>query len=270
MSKIDQHQSFDDARAGLPDVSPDESVIWKPLHRLLAEGNPIDPVTVLCCEMGDGKRLPFATIAMTGGNRLLLWPPSDARSPGEFADGETFPIHHITLELSNSRTHFTRFEGTTARAHKSHGWKLWAANAGLKMWLISAVRLAQLDRQAGALEMGISMPPSDSQRRIEEYKRYFAEMKLTDVKAPRPRGDYLITAIYLPTDVVPGAPIDPACFPVGSFWKEWIAGWPEGDAFEIIPTGINLSGVKLLLLSAAPPGRLKSNCYVASAACRRK
>jgi hypothetical protein len=270
MSEIYQNQSFDDARAGLPDVSPNESVIWKPLHRLLEEGNPVDPVTVLCFDMGDGKRLPFATIAMTGGNRLVLWPPADAREPGKFADGEAFPVHHITLELSNKRTHFTRFKGTSGRAHKSRGWKLSPAKAGLRMWLISAVRVTQLEKQAGALEMGVRMPPSDSHRRIEEYKRYFAEMKLAEVKAPRLRGDYLVTVIYLLTDVALQGPINSTHFPVGPFWKEWVEGWPERDTFEIIPTGINVSGVNLLLLTATPPGRLKDGCYLGSAVCRHK
>jgi hypothetical protein len=51
------------------------SVFWKPLYRLFDDGNPIDPVTILLYDLGPEKRLPFAALAKTRGNRLVLWPP---------------------------------------------------------------------------------------------------------------------------------------------------------------------------------------------------
>src|SRR5947208_3047169 len=109
MPDVDQGQSFNVARAGLPDIEPEASVFWKPLQRLFANGNPIDPVTILYYDLGEKGRLPFAAIGKTRGNRLILWPPSDARRPGEFASGDTFAMHHVTLELSSGETHFTNY-----------------------------------------------------------------------------------------------------------------------------------------------------------------
>src|SRR3990172_6070693 len=131
MSDVEQPGSFEEDRAGLPDVSPDESVFWKPLHRLFHDGSPIDPVTVLSYQVGEGKCLPFAAITRTRGNRLVLWPPSDCLEPGEFTDGHTFPIHHATLELRNGETHFTRFDLNSQRVHEDRGWKLTTLHDGL-------------------------------------------------------------------------------------------------------------------------------------------
>ena len=136
MPEMDKTESFEEARAGLPNVSPDVSVFWKPLRRLFEDGSPTDPVTVLYYEVGNARRLPFATVTKTRGNRLILWPPSDALEPGEFADGSTFPIHHATLELSNGETHFTRFDADGQRTHEVRGWKLAPFGDGLKLWLI--------------------------------------------------------------------------------------------------------------------------------------
>jgi hypothetical protein len=80
------------------------------------------------------------------------------------------------------------------------------------------------------------------------------------------RGDCLITVIQLLSDPVLRGPVKPTQFPMGEFWKEWIEGWPEGDCFQIVPTGINVSGVSLLLLTAAPLGRIKGGCFLGGTA----
>jgi len=166
--------------------------------------------------MGDGKRLPFAAIGKTQGNRLILWPPSDACVPGEFADGDTFAVHHLTLEISNDKTHFTPINPTTKDDRANRGWKLAPSQAGLRLWLIGAFRIALLEKQAGALEVEVRMPSTDTNRRVEQFERYAAEIKLVDVKTPPLRGDCLVTAILLLTDSVLRGPIEPAHFPSSS------------------------------------------------------
>jgi hypothetical protein len=265
MSDPDQSNPFIVARAGLPDIDPRVSVVWKPLQRLFGDGNPIDPVTVLYYDLGNKRRLSFAAIGKTRGNRIILWPPSDASHPGTFASGDTFSIHHVTLELSSGETHFTRFSSAINRVHEDRGWTLGPTRDGLRMWLIAAFQTELLETQAGALEQDVRMPKTDSARRIEEFKRYAAQMSHADVKTPTVRGDCLVTVFLLMTDSAFHGPIQSAHFPMGKFWDEWIDGWPEGDNFQIVPTGINVSGVNLVMLTAAPPGRLKGACFLGSA-----
>jgi hypothetical protein len=261
MPDVDQEQSFEIARAGLPDIEPQVSVVWKPLQRLFGDGNPIDPVTILYYDLREKGRLPFAAIGKTRGNRLILWPPSDARQPGEFASGEAFAMHHITLEFSSGETHFTKYATATNRVHKDRGWRLGPVEGGLSMWLIAAFQTALLQKQAGALEQNIKMPTTDSTRRVEEFKRYAAEMSHVDVKTPSVRGDCFVTVIHLMDSAFRG-PIEPNNFPMGPFWNDWIDGWPDGDKFEIVPTGINVGGINLVLLTASPRGRLKGACFI--------
>jgi hypothetical protein len=265
MSDADRTESSEQERAGLPDVSPHVSVFSRPLQRLFQNGNPIDAVKVLFYNIGDGRHLPFAAISKTRGNRLVLWPPSDALEPGEFADGHTFAVDHATLELVNGKTHFTRFDENGQRVHEDRGWKLANFPDGLKLWLICAFRVDLLEKQVGAVEQGVWMPQTDSERREEEFRRYAAEMKCIDVSTPPLRGDCLVTVIHvMPDSAGFRGPITRDHFPMGSFWNDWIDGWPDGDCFQIVPTGINLAGVNLLLLSASPPGCLKGGCFVGS------
>lgn len=265
MHDEDQPESFDHARAGLPDVAPDASVIWKPLRRLLQydDGSPIDPVTVLSYKIGDGTHLPFASVARTRGNRLILWPPSGSSERTEFADGQVFPIHHVTLELANGRTHFTRFDVNGRRLHEDRAWNLAIFEGGLQLWLLTAFSVKCLERQAGALEQTIRMPTTDAGRREAEFRRYAGEMTQVSINTPPIRGDYLVTVIHiLPDSAALRGPIQPQHFPMGTFWNEWIEGWPDGDNFQLVPTGTNIGGINLILLTAAPLGRLKGDCFL--------
>lgn len=263
MPDVSQTESLDEARARPPDVSPNVSVSWKPLRLLFQDGNPIDPVTVLFYDIGNGRHLPYASIAKTRGDRLILWLPSDALQVGEFADGRTFPIHHATLELANGETHFTCFEADGQRFHEGRGWKLATLEDGLKLWLIGAFHLASLEKQVGAPEQNVKMPKTDAKRREDELRRYWAEMSRVTINTPPLRGDCFVTVIHLlPHSASFREPARPAHFPMGSFWNDWIDGWPDGDSFQIVPTGINVGGVNLLLLTASPPGRLKGACFL--------
>jgi hypothetical protein len=267
MPDMDQTESFEQARAGLPDISPDLSVYWKPLHRLFVpkDGTPLPPVTILLYDLGNENRLPFAAIAKTRKNRLILWPPSHAHKPHEFAEGDAFPIHHVTLELSNGKTHFTRFDPNSKRIQEGRGWKLAALKNGLKLWLIGAFQVAYLEKQIGVVGGKITMPKTDSKRREDEFRRYAEQMTSVAINTPPLRGDCLITVIHLlPDSTSFCGPIGPAHFPMGSFWNEWIEEWPDGDKFQAVSTPINVGGVNLLLLTAAPLGRLKSACFLGS------
>jgi hypothetical protein len=88
-------------------------------------------------------------------------------------------------------------------------------------------------------------------------------MKCVDVSTPPLRGDCLATVIHLvPDSASIHGPVKPAHFPTGRFWDDWLDGWPEGDCFQVAPTGINVGGVNLLLLTASPLGRLKGACFL--------
>lgn len=269
MAGLNQPDEFAQARAEGPMLSPEVSVFWKPLRRMLEDGNPIDPVTILFYDVGDKRYLPFAAVSRTRGNRLILWPPSDARELGEFADGGAFPVHHVTLELSNGETHFTRYADDGQRIHDGRSWKLGADADGTRLWLIGAFAVELLERQVGALEQRVKMPTSDSQRRTDEYARYAASMTTVAINTPPLRGDCFVTVIHvLPESAsIPEASV-PSHFPMGSFWNNWIDGWPDGDKFPIVPTTVNVGGLNLLLFTASPLGRLKGVCYLANVVVR--
>lgn len=264
MNPMEQSETFEQARAGLPDVPPEMSVYWKPLYRLFDDGNPIDPVTILLYDLGAEKRLPFAALAKTRGNRLILWPPSDSREPHEFADGDAAPIHHVTLELSSGETHFTRFEQKSKRVHQDRGWRLADFDGGLKLWLIAAFQVGYLEKQVGVVGGTIRMPRTDSKRRESEFRRYAAELRSALVVTPAVRGDCLVTVFYQLAGADYQGPLDGSHFPMGKFWDDWIADWPDGDKFQAATSVVTVGDVSLLLLTAAPLGQLRGACMLGS------
>lgn len=271
MNTTRQGETFEEARAGLPDISQELSVYWKPLYRLFDEGNPIDPVTILLYDLGPDRRLPFAALAKTRGNRLILWPPSHAHEAHEFAKGDAVPIHHVTLELSNGETHFTRFEPKLEHRSKSkrpkatHKWQLADFDDGLKLWMIGAFRSDYLEKQVGVVGGKIRAPKNDAKRREDEFRRYAEQLTVVPVATPLLRGDCYLTFIYL----VPDArrfqgELDRSLLPIQAVWNDWIADWPDGDKFQALATQVTVGDVSLLIVTAAPLGRLKGVCMLGS------
>lgn len=249
-----------DPSAGLPELSPYVSVIWKPMHRLLGEGNPTDPTSILHFDLGGGRHLPFAAVSKTRRNRVVLWPPFDSRQQARSAAGVDFPIHHVTLELSNGQTHFTRFDPTERRVHENPGWQLSPETDGLRLWLVGVFHIPLLEQQYGALEQNVRMPTSDSARRVEESKRYYASLTMEHLKTPSPLGDYLIAVFYLPSDPSFRGPVLPQHFPIGAFSADLITGWTVDDPIEYVASSVCVGGLKLIVLTAAPAGRFIEGC----------
>lgn len=266
MSDTDQTESFEQARAGVPNVSPEMSVIWKPLERLFRDGTPISALTVLAYNIGGSRLLPFSSFTKTQNDRLIFWPPIDADEPVRCLSGDRFSIHHVTLELSSGKTHFTSFEADSERIHEHRGWRLTCFEDGLRLWLICAFQIELLEKQVGALEQSIKMPETDRERRLNEFRSVLAQMRFEEINAPPLRGDCFVTAFY----IVPESPsrpilIKPEHFPVRSFWNNWIDGWPDDDKLQIAQTMVNVGGLNLLALTASPLGSLKQPCFVGCA-----
>lgn len=266
MPDVEENQSFEVARAGLPDISQEMSVYWKPLYRLFDDGNPIDPVTILLYDLGAERRLPFAALAKTRGNRLILWPPTHAQEAHEFAKGDAIPLHHVTLELSNGETHFTRFGANGERVHEDRGWKLADFGGCLKLWMIGAFRADYLKKQVGVVGGTTRMPKTDSKRREAEFIQYAQRLTSVPVATPRLRSDCYLTFIYLVPDGRQfHGELDRSLLPIQGVWNDWFADWPDGDKFQALATQIIVEDVNLLLLTAAPLGRLTSACILGGA-----
>lgn len=234
-----------------------ESIFWKPLHRLLTEGAPASAVTFLCYDFGDERKLPFAAICKTRGNRLILWTPASSDEPATASDGDQFKIHHATLELASGQTHLTHFWRLGDREHRSRRWKLSPPDHGVQLWLIACAKISFLAGQLGECHATVPLPLTDSARRLREFTKYVKESLLLPVKAPPARGDYVLSVIGL------GAPhtVDETTvmipFPMGDFWGKCVAGWPADGGFDVITTKVIIEDTPLAVQTACPPGRIR-------------
>ncbi len=259
-----------ESRPDGPVVSPEVSVIWKPLQRLFADGSPASSVAILYFDVGSGRRLPFAAITRTRRNRLVLWPPSDARRAWRFQDGSDFHVHHVTLELDNGTTHLTHFDASNNRVHRADGWRLLPSQGGSRLWLVGAFKLAVLEKQVGVVEQSVNMPVADSARRHREFERYASQLAHIDIRTPPVRGDCLIAAIHLLSSDPQRDQLDRAHFPMAPFWNELIDDWPDGDKFPVGVTGVQLGEQRLLVQTVSPLGRLRGACFLAGPTRERK
>jgi len=264
MADTDKAQPQGQSRPGHSDVPPERSIYCKPLDGLFRYGKPVDPVTILSYDLGNGQRRAFAALAKSRGNRLILWPPSDAREAWEFANGDVGAVHHVTLELSNGKTHFTRIDPNPNLRHDDRGWRLMDFGSGLKLWLICAFQVQELEKQVGVVGERIKSPRTDSNRRKEEFHRYAQQLRSVPVATPPLRGDCLVTSIYLLPDVDFRGPFERSHLPIRSIWNNWVEDWPDGDRFAVAFSAMTIGDLPLGLATVSPLGRLRSTCILGS------
>lgn len=255
---------FERERAGLPDMSPHLSVFWKPLRKLLELGNPVDPVTVVYLDFGSQGRYPVFSVAKTQGNRLILWPPSDTRVAVQPSRGDSYFVHHITLELRDGTSHFTSYDSDGAAVHHSRNWRLRPIGDGnASIWLLLAIQKSHLEAQAGALSVNTAFPTSDGPRREYEIKRFAQSMKHVPLVLPDLRGDSVALAVHVLDSPPVDGTVDPRFFPMGPIWDHWYEDWLDGDRFQAGVSAADLGGKHLLVVATCPPGRLRAGCFIA-------
>jgi hypothetical protein len=130
--------------------------------------------------------------------------------------------------------------------------------------MIGAFQVGYLEKQVGVVGGTIRMPKTDSKRREDEFRRYAAEMRSAVVVTPPLRGDCFVTCIYLLPSADYQGPLDRSHFPMGKFWNDWIEDWPDGDRLQAAASIVTVGDVPLLLLTAAPLGRLRGACMLGS------
>src|SRR5689334_4382531 len=88
----------------------ENSFLLRPLRFLFEKGKKLPQMNTLWFQPAERIALPFAVIAQTSAGRLIFWPPLPQDVPMFSADGEKSALDHITLELSNQKSHSTYFK----------------------------------------------------------------------------------------------------------------------------------------------------------------
>lgn len=174
--------------------------LFRAIQRLFRDGSPPGQIVNLTLRAyEDVPALPLGAMSLTKRNRLIFWPPLHPTAP--FVDGDQTEreVDHLTLQLSNGRTHVTAFDGND----RIHTWPGWAVkeldNSGLGLWFIFAAGRSFLSDQAIRVEWEIA--GSDAPRRSEEFRRFAAEkIRTAQIEWPaqtKPRSDTIATFAFV-------------------------------------------------------------------------
>lgn len=241
-----------------PRMSSPSSIWLRSIRYLTHEGKPLPELTSLFVKSTTEAVLPFGTMTQTENNRLIFWPVLPKQHPQLCEHGNL--IDHITLELSNGKSHSTAFDEQGTRHHASNGWKLVEiAGSGLKMWFSMLVQWDVIQNQDLRVEVEMATPIRDASRREEEFRKHAANFRGQWIVLPEGQrgGNYLYCVFYLQTansfDLSPVIPIF-----VGHNVDDRIEGMPDDTTFPIQPAQLQVGTTKLLVLSATPIGQAKS------------
>ncbi len=183
-------------------ISQDSSrhYLFRAVQRLFRDGSPPGEIVNLTLRAYDDvPALPLGAMSLTSRDRLIYWPPLHPTAPFVFDDQTERKVDHLTLELSNGRTHITAFDGN----ERTHTWPGWAVqeldDSGLALWFIFAAGQSFLSGQARRVEWQIS--GSDAPRRAEEFRRFAEENIRTaeiEWRTPtKPLGDTVVTFAFI-------------------------------------------------------------------------
>jgi hypothetical protein len=179
-------------------------------------------------------------------------------------------IDHITLELSNGKSHSTAFDEEGVRHHRRNGWRLHEIpGTGLKMWFSMLVRWDVIQDQDLRVEVDMATPIHDASRREQEFRKHTTNFSAQHIVLPEGErdGDYVYCVFYLQAkDTFDVLPLWQSF--MGENVDDRIDGMPDGTRFPIQPAKLQVGATKLLALTATPIGSAKSDLVFGFPHCR--
>jgi hypothetical protein len=175
------------------------------------------------------------------------------------ADGKGAATDHATLELANNTSHVTWFNAKGERDHHRDGWVLDVRqDCSLSLWFSLFVPFSVLMEQDHAMNVDVPMPPTDADRRVEEFKKCGSQCRVETIKLQQQEfsGDYLFGQFYLQTGKTlsnEGLQIDLHQNGLADLVTGFDATAPV--AFMRLPLRVGDSTI--VVYSAAPPGKAK-------------
>lgn len=239
-------------------MSSPTSIWLRAIRYLTHEGKTLPPFTSVMVKSSTDLLLPFAVMTQTERNRLICWPVLPKDFPLETPKGRL--IDHITLELSNGRTHTTAFGPNGKRHHKSTRGKIKEIpGTGLAPWFTVLVQWSVIENQDLRVETNMFTPAGDGPRRESVFRKMAEQYRGAFIALPDGPGlgDYIYTMFCLQmSETVDLAPLGTEYF--GDRVDDRIDGFPDGTIFPIVPTKLQIGTTKLIALTSAPPGIVKT------------
>jgi hypothetical protein len=246
------------------DLGAQSSLWFRPLRHLLEQGKPAGAMTFLAFRGPHMNAYLFGAITHTQRNRIVFWPVLPKNADMVAAEGKVGVIDHITLELSNEKTHVTAYNaagepsrcGATDLGHPQ-AWRLQRfEGGGLAVWFTLLVNWSTLVDQETAVQRCTNAPnPAEAERRKRAFADYAAQLTIVDVPLPKcvTTPEYVYCVIYLVADPKREIKLTPGMF-IQRGVDSQVDGWPDGAEFTIQATKLCCERTQFVIATACPPG----------------
>jgi len=202
---------------------------------------------------------------LAAGRMLCFWPALPARlmRPGP---EESLVIDHVTLDLVSKRSHLTAFTPQDTRCRPCC-WSLPRVASGRRVWIYGAIRWRVLPPADSTLEVTVSLPTSDVERRSSEWCRFVSSGSFRDVRLPcAPEGtDFVLFQVGLLSSSDDIKRIERGQPPA---FDEWVAGYAKPQ--EVGVTAFALGGVWLSVCTWLPGGGLRDDVLLGAPRLNRR
>lgn len=242
-----------------PWQSPAETaLLFRACRQLIEEGKPLGQAYLIAVNLDDRGVRPFGVLTTTGKNRTIYWPVAPLEAYTAVEAGTHRLTDHITLELPSMRSHVTMYDEHGNRDHSEIEWRPGRPSSdGLSLWFFVVARLESILGQPLHVERDVPLPLTDSDRRLEEFKKFVSTVKHVEIAVPPVAhdGDYLL-ACFQTADESVKIP-NPPSLPRLDNLERVIAGCPENTEVLFATNLLRPTPIQVLVSIASPPGRCK-------------
>lgn len=266
---MDQRSQDDDNVARLfrenDDIGSDSALLFRPLRQLFKYGTPIGKVVALTVSPTEQLSLPFGILTETEENRLIFWPIWPSGVNMICADEQVDVFDHITLEFPSEKIHVTAYDVDGQPSHVTRAWRTHHfPDCDLALWFTLLVRVSVLRQQDLAVQRRVQTPPTDKERRTNEFVHYAQNLSFANISLP-PREaeyDYIYFRLYIAPDSITAAQFSPSILGADCSIDSQIEGWPDGTVFEVALSRVTIGQQTICFATACPPGRLRLDVSV--------
>lgn len=241
------------------DIGPDSSLWLRPLRQLFQEGKPVGQMVGLSFAPVQSHPLPFGVLSATGRERLVFWPVLPPGAHIIFGVESVDALDHVTLELPSEKVHVTAYDANGAPVHFARSWRTeHFAGSGFALWFLLLVQVRILEEQATAVQRRVQVPPTDRDRRVEEFARFARGFRLQRAvlpPIPTPHS-YVYCGVYLGPELGGAYDLSKVALPAGESLRGEVEGWPDGTDLQVAVSPLRIGERTICVAAACPPGKL--------------
>ena len=237
-------------------VGADSSLWLRVIRQLLNDGKPPGKPVIVAFNTPNQGNLPFGAFMLTKNDRLIFWPVLPRNAEMVCYNKQIQLPDHVTLELSNGKTHITAYDSKSKAIHNRRAWRLdYSQDESLILWFILSLHYNVLVDQEHAVQRKVPTPSTDKERREEEFINLSKKLRLQPIRMPAMNTEThcVCCAVYLVMGELVDTSLDAHVFN-GAYLQSVIEGCPLDEIPPVIASKISLGDREVVIAVFCPQG----------------